>query len=334
MRVKLYQLPDTGYAHLDRDWKTNDELPTHGETADGKFYLVDVAKAAWWSNAFPKFMFVEKSKVEEVKNAVVDALAFPTDMTNYTKGTRSQYGALGADMVWPLNVKFDMINSPFGPRSADNPDKNKKIHAGVDVSKNGRMNSSSGSTTDETKLYTIGNNGNVTSETVAKMYYKDYSEIDNEIQLVAVYDGVVKEAGYHVSMGNYISIEINKRDPKTNNKLRVTYMHMKYRTPFLNSSNKLIDPGTGKETSSPPVKKGQQVGYLGNTGHSSGAHLHIQFCNDGTIGKKADYMAKNLINPLYFYPGMKFVKNAKTGTYPTGTQYDHLAWEYDPKYLK
>ena len=35
MRVTLYQLPDTGYAHLDRDWKTNDELPTHGETADG-----------------------------------------------------------------------------------------------------------------------------------------------------------------------------------------------------------------------------------------------------------------------------------------------------------
>ena len=198
----------------------------------------------------------------------------PTGSTaGYTKGTRSQYGAMG--MGYPLESKYKTITSGFGPRTGG-------FHAGVDFGHQGDYSATKG---------------------------------QGDIPLKAVYSGTVAAVGNDSSRGNHIRIEIDKTDPVSGKKLMVTYMHMKYYSPLTLKDSK------GNPTK---VSTGTLVGYLGNTGKSTGAHLHIQFSNDGTQGIKD---AKMMINPVFFYPNVTFTVPSSSSTWP-------LYGDIEEKYTK
>ena len=84
--------------------------------------------------------------------------------------------------------------------------------------------------------------------------------------IVAHSDGVVvgidKSVKYNLpksrSYGNYVKI-------RHNNGMYTLYAHLKYGSVNVNKGDK--------------VKKGQVIGYMGNTGHSFGAHLHFEVRN-------------------------------------------------------
>lgn len=63
------------------------------------------------------------------------------------------------------------------------------------------------------------------------------------------------------SYGNYVKI-------KHDNNYYTLYSHMKYQSVTVKKGD--------------TVKKGQVIGYMGNTGHSFGAHLHFEVWNGGT----------------------------------------------------
>lgn len=81
--------------------------------------------------------------------------------------------------------------------------------------------------------------------------------------IIAHSDGVVVEVvsncnkTYKIggSYGNYVKL-------KHNNSYYTLYAHLKYESIKVSKGQK--------------VKKGQVIGYMGNTGHSSGAHLHFE----------------------------------------------------------
>ncbi len=87
------------------------------------------------------------------------------------------------------------------------------------------------------------------------------------------------------SMGYAISIKSNNKDPVTGYYLHHLYMHMK-ETP--------IPSAVGNS-----VSKGEKIGLVGNTGESSGAHLHFQVTKNGAAW--ADGEANN-VNPVLFWP--------------------------------
>jgi len=293
-----------------------------------KFWLVDTGKDP---RGGKKWMFVLKGNVKEVVKPVDDD-AFPKDMSKYTKGTRSQYMAMGGDLVWPVNEKkFNMVGVFFGPFSQG-------FHTGIDISKFGFVSNGYIPPKEEISahnkvdtLFYLDSKGTVKSETIATTYYQNFegSSYDNDRKIYSIYSGVVKAAGWDQGMGNYIRIEIDKVDPATQLKLMVTYMHLKNPSPFVNANGKLIDPATGVVTASPKVKKAQEIGIMGTTGrNSTGTHLHMQISNDGAIGY-ARQGAGIFVNPLYFYPNMKVAKYP-----PVNDKYDNLDWEQDPKYAK
>lgn len=78
-------------------------------------------------------------------------------------------------------------------------------------------------------------------------------------EIVAVADGIVTVAEYSVSGGNmvYISHE--------NGKFMTLYHHM---------THYIVSPGQA-------VKAGQVIGYVGNTGYSTGPHLDFRIINGG-----------------------------------------------------
>ena len=73
-------------------------------------------------------------------------------------------------------------------------------------------------------------------------------------RVYAVGDGVVTRAAYHPAAGNYIVIKHGR----------------KYTSRFLHLSKILVRPGER-------VEMGQLIGRSGNTGRSTGAHLHYEF---------------------------------------------------------
>jgi murein DD-endopeptidase len=73
-------------------------------------------------------------------------------------------------------------------------------------------------------------------------------------KVYAIGDGVVLRAGYHRAAGNYIVIQHGR----------------KYTTRYLHLSKILVRKGRR-------VERGTVIGKSGNTGHSTGAHLHYEF---------------------------------------------------------
>lgn len=97
---------------------------------------------------------------------------------------------------------------------------------------------------------------------------------DTDRTLVAICDGVVtRTSGCGKSYGNHVVY-------RTADGRCVLYAHIK--------SKAELPVGT-------KIKAGQKLGIMGNTGNSSGAHLHLEIQNSPTWG-----YGKNLLNPNEF----------------------------------
>ena len=116
-------------------------------------------------------------------------------------------------------------------------------------------------------------------------------------KIVAAFDGVVKKVGADLDpqkgCGYYICITSNTIDPVTNKKLIAIYQHMQSWALFSQNDT---------------VKKGEVIGYVGNTGYSKGSHLHFEVNNwNAGIGDSGRSDFAHTINPIYFY--MDLVKS-------------------------
>ena len=105
--------------------------------------------------------------------------------------------------------------------------------------------------------------------------------------LSSVSEGTVLYEGYSKTAGNYIAIKL--ADGFT-----VRYLHMMNRSP---------------KNTNDPVKKGDYIGNVGTTGHSTGYHLHFD-CNTidayrgGENSKTVNY--GTCVDPVPFFPEIKF----------------------------
>jgi peptidoglycan hydrolase CwlO-like protein len=97
------------------------------------------------------------------------------------------------------------------------------------------------------------------------------------VPIVAAADGVVSDSRFSSSYGNVIMIThvINGTT---------------YTTVYAHLSSRSVGVGT-------PVSKGQQIGYMGNTGNSFGQHLHFELHRGPWNGAKS-----NAINPVGIVP--------------------------------
>ncbi|MCM3164338.1 M23 family metallopeptidase (plasmid) [Metabacillus sp. B2-18] len=101
----------------------------------------------------------------------------------------------------------------------------------------------------------------------------DLANSADNVPIVASADGTVIRSYYSSSYGNVVFISHN-----INGKIFTTlYAHM---------DSRLVSSGQS-------VSKGQQIGYMGNTGRSTGKHLHFEI-HDGAW--------KNPINPMKYLP--------------------------------
>lgn len=92
--------------------------------------------------------------------------------------------------------------------------------------------------------------------------------------VIAAGDGVISLRGYYDDWGNYVRIN---HDAITGASDSWTgYAHL--------DSPGLLAPGTS-------VTKGQVIGYSGNTGYSTGPHLHFETATEGVRGNPRDFMA-------------------------------------------
>lgn len=107
--------------------------------------------------------------------------------------------------------------------------------------------------------------------------------------LYAVSDGVVSsvlQVGWY-SIGNAVAIKTNDIDPVTGHNLVASYGHM----------NSIL------VTNGQIVQRGDIIGYSGNTGDSTGPHLHFEVQRNGQ--NWATHNASdigNTVNPLLFWP--------------------------------
>lgn len=117
---------------------------------------------------------------------------------------------------------------------------------------------------------------------------KDARGVAIDTPIYAIADGTITSAGYHSSMGNYVYHKIHVGGKPH----IVVYMHMQ---------NKGFLPNGLKSGS--PVKKGQQLGIMGTTGHSTGVHLHIEVAAGETrvIGDGQGGKGDNRVDPEVWF---------------------------------
>ena len=87
--------------------------------------------------------------------------------------------------------------------------------------------------------------------------------------IVAAYDGIVGQASYNSSMGNYIYLEHGDG-------LRTIYLHASKLYVSVNDV----------------VKKGDVIAAVGSTGRSTGAHLHFSVRLNGEYVSPWNYMSR------------------------------------------
>lgn len=138
----------------------------------------------------------------------------------------------------------------------------------------------------------------------------DINEKENQIDIegekaVAAFDGVVKESGYSSSAGYYICITSKTDvDPVTGKNLIAIYMHLREFPLYTEGNN---------------VEKGKTIGYVGNTGSSTGSHLHFEANNmDAVVDDKIRQSYTYTINPIYFYMNREFKFNKGCSAYADG----------------
>lgn len=83
--------------------------------------------------------------------------------------------------------------------------------------------------------------------------------------------GTVEENGYNNSCGNFVSIRVSKT-------VVMVYYHLKNRSSLKEGET---------------VKKGEKIGYMGNTGASTGAHLHFGIKDSGKWVNPEPYLDKD-----------------------------------------
>ncbi|WP_303924987.1 murein hydrolase activator EnvC [Subdoligranulum variabile] len=92
-------------------------------------------------------------------------------------------------------------------------------------------------------------------------------------EIYAVADGIVTDATYHYSWGNYVQIYHGKDDE--GNTYSTLYAHM-ISTPIVSAGQ--------------TVTKGQVIGYVGSTGYSTGNHLHLEMKINGVLVNAANWI--------------------------------------------
>ena len=119
------------------------------------------------------------------------------------------------------------------------------------------------------------------SSTMGERWNKQHAGIDiaasGTVPVVAAADGVVSRSYFSSSYGNVVFVTHNI----SGQTWTTVYAHLSSRQ----ASNGAV------------VAKGQQIGIMGNTGHSYGQHLHFEL-HKGTW----NYSKSNAVNPLSYIP--------------------------------
>lgn len=102
-------------------------------------------------------------------------------------------------------------------------------------------------------------------------YHTGVDRVSSNTALVSPANGIVQRNAYSDSYGNYVIIT-------TNEGMSILMAHMK--------SKSTLKVGAS-------IKKGDAVGIMGNTGNSSGAHLHIEVQNSKTWAYNKNLLAPN-----------------------------------------
>ena len=260
---------------------------------DGKDFYLLKTKVTLDEFDGPLWMFVEQRLVTEVND-----LAFPSDMSDYTKGTRSQYATMR--LGYPLqNTYFNYISAPFGPYK---PNGTWKAHRAFDLAK-------------------VGNTSILGQKVIAVTSGK----------VVNVYDDD-NDTDHGNGIGNGIAIESDHLiDPATGENLRFVYMHMQYKPFKIDKNGKdtvfLTDGSEIKVTyfkggGTEKVEEGEVIGLVGQSGGQNSPHLHLEVLTNGKTyidnldrTQAADHLGwyEHRVNPAYFYPTGTFTVNT-TGT--------------------
>lgn len=133
---------------------------------------------------------------------------------------------------------------------------------------------------------------------IGKGYACDY--------IVAIDKGTVDKVGYNSLRGYYV--EIN------HGALTSVYFHLKKGTTMVSEGNDVV--------------KGQSIGYMGSTGQSTGAHLHISIYKNGVV-----------IDPLPYLEGKSLFEdvtpiNDIIYTVKKGDTLSKIASKYNTTYQK
>ena len=133
-------------------------------------------------------------------------------------------------------------------------------------------------------------------------YTLDYITAHSDGTVVSVRNNYKTNDRYGCSYGNYVKIK--------HNGYYTLYAHMKYNS---------VTVRVGQR-----VSKGQVIGYMGNTGHSFGAHLHFE------VRDKND----NFINPTPYINADLPVNNPTEPNYTGVITYQAYAGEWLPEVKK
>ena len=107
-------------------------------------------------------------------------------------------------------------------------------------------------------------------------------------KIVATADGTVTKSFVNGSYGNYVEISHGNG----------------YTTKFAHLKNRLVKRGE-------QVKRGQTIGTVGNSGRSTGSHLHYEVCLNKKPINPSKFMRVDKLVKTPFIPQLKVTKNRK-----------------------
>ena len=104
--------------------------------------------------------------------------------------------------------------------------------------------------------------------------------------------GIVAKRG-HVEdgAGHYIVVRADDTDPITNKNLNIGFYHLKKEAEFAKDA---------------VISTGNTLGYVGNSGDSTGSHLHLFITRNGDTSRDDNTVQSDLVNPELFFPNVEF----------------------------